>query len=113
MPRERPFTNGCAPRSWGARKLLCLAGWQTCHKALYERRPIGQVLYSFRHRGAAAVLYPAYLYRAALCVALTLRLLYTRMTREGLNWILAAFWTFLVCVARLIEVKTADSEQDL
>ncbi len=34
----------------------------------------------------------------ALCVALTLRLLYTRMTREGVNWLLAAFWTFLAAL---------------
>jgi hypothetical protein len=38
---------------------------------------------------------------AALCVALTLRLLYTRMTNEGVNWILAAFWTLLAALGTL------------
>jgi hypothetical protein len=31
-------------------------------------------------------------------VALTLRLVYTRMTREGVNWLLAASWTFLAAL---------------
>jgi hypothetical protein len=34
----------------------------------------------------------------ALCIALTLRLLYTRMTREGVNWVVATFWTFLAAL---------------
>jgi hypothetical protein len=35
---------------------------------------------------------------AALCIALSLRLLYTRMTGEGVNWLVAAFWTFLAAL---------------
>ena len=34
----------------------------------------------------------------ALCVALTLRLLYTRMTQEGVHCVLAAFWTYLAAL---------------
>ena len=39
---------------------------------------------------------------AALCIALTLRLLYTRMTSEGVNWILAAFWALLWTFGHLV-----------
>lgn len=35
---------------------------------------------------------------AAFCIALTLRLLYTRMTREGVNWLVAALWSFLAAL---------------
>lgn len=35
---------------------------------------------------------------SALCVALTLRLLYTKMTRDGVHWLAAAFWTFLAAM---------------
>ena len=34
----------------------------------------------------------------ALCVALTIRLLYTRMTGGGINWLLAASWAFLAAL---------------
>jgi hypothetical protein len=35
---------------------------------------------------------------AALCIALTMRLLYTRMTLDGVNWVVAAFWCFLAAL---------------
>ena len=35
---------------------------------------------------------------SALCIALTVRLLYTRMTGDGVNWLVAAFWSFLAAL---------------
>ncbi len=35
---------------------------------------------------------------SALCIALTLRLLFTRMTRDGVPWLAAGFWTFLAAM---------------
>ncbi|AGA27490.1 hypothetical protein [Singulisphaera acidiphila] len=35
---------------------------------------------------------------SSLCIALTLRFLYTRMTRDGIPWHAAAFWTFLAAL---------------
>ncbi|HEU5423525.1 MAG TPA: hypothetical protein VFU72_08305, partial [Nitrolancea sp.] len=35
---------------------------------------------------------------SALCIALTLRLLYVRMTRDGIHWLAAALWTFLAAL---------------
>jgi len=35
---------------------------------------------------------------SALCVALTLRLLFTRMTRDGVHWLAAGFWTFMAAL---------------
>ena len=34
----------------------------------------------------------------ALCVGLTLRLVYSRMTRDGVHWLAAAFWTWMVAM---------------
>jgi len=65
----------CATHDTGGRPLTLHSAHdpdstKSGHDVLYGRRPDGKWHLHVWHGGAVAVLYPAYVYRASLCVAL-------------------------------------------